>query len=161
MCCVALPCLLDLACFFLPPFSRLSLTCVYTALCRICPVFQVSNVTGENLDLLRCFLNLLSARMNTNEDKPAEFQIDETYSVPVSLWSGELAWCTVHVKYINSAHYTLVLVQECITSCGSTLSLAKSLPSLSLTPPPPPPPPLSHREWGRWCQVLACRVWSI
>ena len=51
---------------------------------RICPIFQVSNVTGKNLDLLRSFLNLLSARMHTNEDKPAEFQIDETYSVPVS-----------------------------------------------------------------------------
>ncbi|CAI8013854.1 GTP-binding protein 1, partial [Geodia barretti] len=49
---------------------------------RICPIFQVSNVTGKNLDLLRSFLNLLSARMHTNEDKPAEFQIDETYSVP-------------------------------------------------------------------------------
>lgn len=51
---------------------------------RICPIFQVSNVTGMNLDLLRMFLNLLSGRMHCNEDKPAEFQIDETYSVPVS-----------------------------------------------------------------------------
>jgi GTPase len=41
-------------------------------------------VTGENLDLLRTFLSLLSGRMRGNEDKPAEFQIDETYSVPVS-----------------------------------------------------------------------------
>ena len=52
--------------------------------CRICPIFQVSNVTGENLDLLRTFLSLLCGRMHGNEDKPAEFQIDETYSVPVS-----------------------------------------------------------------------------
>ena len=51
---------------------------------RICPIFQVSNVTGENLELLRTFLSLLSGRMHSNEDKPAEFQIDETYSVPVS-----------------------------------------------------------------------------
>lgn len=36
-----------------------------------------------NLDLLRKFLNLLSGRMHCNEGKPAEFQIDETYSVPV------------------------------------------------------------------------------
>lgn len=49
---------------------------------RICPIFQVSNVTGENLELLTSFLNLLSGRMTFNEDKPAEFQIDETYSVP-------------------------------------------------------------------------------
>ena len=44
----------------------------------------MSNVTGENLELLRTFLSLLSGRMHSNEDKPAEFQIDETYSVPVS-----------------------------------------------------------------------------
>ena len=41
-------------------------------------------MTGENLHLLKIFLNLLSGRMRGNEDKPPEFQIDETYSVPVS-----------------------------------------------------------------------------
>ena len=51
---------------------------------RVCPIFQVSNVTGENLDLLKSFVNLLTARMPPNCDKPAEFQIDETYYVPVS-----------------------------------------------------------------------------
>lgn len=48
---------------------------------RVCPIFQVSNVTGENLGLLKSFLNLLTCRMPPNEDKPAEFRIDETYSV--------------------------------------------------------------------------------
>ncbi|KAK2711854.1 hypothetical protein QYM36_012851 [Artemia franciscana] len=48
----------------------------------LCPVFQVSNVSGENLDLLRSFLNLLSARMPAHVNDPAEFQIDDTYSVP-------------------------------------------------------------------------------
>ena len=38
---------------------------------------------GTNLGKLKTFLNLLSGRMCSNEDKPAEFQIDETYSVPV------------------------------------------------------------------------------
>lgn len=51
---------------------------------RVCPIFQVSNVTGENLGLLKSFVNLLTARMPPNCDKPAEFQIDETYYVPVS-----------------------------------------------------------------------------
>ncbi|XP_076762305.1 GTP-binding protein 1 [Xylocopa sonorina] len=49
---------------------------------RLCPIFQVSNVTGENLNLLKMFLNLLTARMTSHEDEPAEFQIDDTYSVP-------------------------------------------------------------------------------
>ncbi|XP_027728739.1 GTP-binding protein 1 [Vombatus ursinus] len=49
---------------------------------RMCPIFQISNVTGENLDLLKMFLNLLSPRTSYREDEPAEFQIDDTYSVP-------------------------------------------------------------------------------
>jgi GTPase len=40
-------------------------------------------VSGENLDLLKMFLNLLSAGGNYSESEPAEFQVDETYSVPV------------------------------------------------------------------------------
>uniref|UniRef100_A0AAR2J919 GTP-binding protein 1 n=1 Tax=Pygocentrus nattereri TaxID=42514 RepID=A0AAR2J919_PYGNA len=50
--------------------------------CRMCPIFQISNVTGENMDLLKMFLNLLSSRTSFKDDEPAEFQIDDTYSVP-------------------------------------------------------------------------------
>ncbi|XP_036797363.1 GTP-binding protein 1 isoform X1 [Oncorhynchus mykiss] len=49
---------------------------------RMCPIFQISNVTGENMDLLKMFLNLLSSKTSYREDEPAEFQIDDTYSVP-------------------------------------------------------------------------------
>jgi len=49
---------------------------------RLCPIFQVSNVTGENLDLLKNFLNLLSTRSPNTNSEPAEFQIDDTYQVP-------------------------------------------------------------------------------
>lgn len=49
---------------------------------RLCPIFQVSNVTGENLELLKMFLNLLTTRMTGLDNLPAEFQIDDTYSVP-------------------------------------------------------------------------------
>lgn len=52
---------------------------------RLCPIFQVSNVNGENLDLLKIFLNLLTTRMDYKENEPAEFQIDDTYSVPVRI----------------------------------------------------------------------------
>lgn len=40
-------------------------------------------MTGENLDLLKMFLNLLSIRAHFKKDVPSEFQIDDTYSVPV------------------------------------------------------------------------------
>ncbi|KAK2142972.1 hypothetical protein LSH36_891g02046 [Paralvinella palmiformis] len=49
---------------------------------RMCPIFQVSNVSGENLELLKMFLNLLSTRLCYKKDEPAEFQIDDTFSVP-------------------------------------------------------------------------------
>ncbi|XP_023327469.1 GTP-binding protein 1 [Eurytemora carolleeae] len=49
---------------------------------RLCPIFQVSNVTGENLPFLKMFLNLLSTRSPNTDNSPAEFQIDDTYSVP-------------------------------------------------------------------------------
>lgn len=49
---------------------------------RMCPIFQVSNVTGENLDLMKMFLNLLSTRLISDVTAPAEFQIDDTFSVP-------------------------------------------------------------------------------
>lgn len=49
---------------------------------RLCPIFQVSNVTGENLDLLKMFLNLLTTQVTGLDALPAEFQIDDTYSVP-------------------------------------------------------------------------------
>lgn len=52
-------------------------------LLRLCPIFQVSNVNGENLDLLKMFLNLLTTRVMSTDNEPAEFQIDDTYSVPV------------------------------------------------------------------------------
>ncbi|PAA71874.1 hypothetical protein BOX15_Mlig028279g1 [Macrostomum lignano] len=49
---------------------------------RLCPIFRVSNVTGENLSLLTQFLNLLTSRTDPCLTQPAEFQIDDTFSVP-------------------------------------------------------------------------------
>ncbi len=50
---------------------------------RIAPIFLVSNVTGENLDILKNFLNLLPAHKMWEGfiDEPVEYQIDETFSV--------------------------------------------------------------------------------
>ncbi len=49
---------------------------------RLCPIFQVSNVTGQNLDLVKMFINLLNSRVEYVQSEPAEFQIDDIYSVP-------------------------------------------------------------------------------
>lgn len=51
---------------------------------RICPIFQISNVTGHNLDLLRSFLNVLPQSNISKYDagKPFELQISDIFSVP-------------------------------------------------------------------------------
>jgi len=53
---------------------------------RLCPIFQISNVTGEGLDYVRTFLNLLPSSEADNEkfavDQPLEFSVTEVWSVP-------------------------------------------------------------------------------
>ena len=49
---------------------------------RICPVFQVSNVTGQSLDLVRMFLNMLPHHGHYDANAPFEFHINDTFSVP-------------------------------------------------------------------------------
>ncbi len=95
---------------------------------RICPIFQVSNVTGENLDLLRSFLNLLSGRMSGQEDKPPEFQIDETYSVPVSV--------CVHSKCLYSYMYIEPISQQDTVYATVVFYTMKSAVLECYLPPP-------------------------
>ena len=73
---------------------RLKLEFVYYSFFRICPIFQISNVTGLNLDLLKEFLNLLSVRGQYQLGKPPIFQIDDTYSVAVSFYFQILQYCS-------------------------------------------------------------------
>ena len=67
-------------------FIRTREECVNTATQfvsqRICPVFLVSNVTGESLDLVRTFLNILPHHGRYNSDAPFEFHVNDTFSVP-------------------------------------------------------------------------------
>ncbi|KAH8107926.1 P-loop containing nucleoside triphosphate hydrolase protein [Cristinia sonorae] len=53
---------------------------------RLCPIIQLSNVTGEGLDYVRTFLNLLPASEGDTEkfmvDQPLEYCVTEVWSVP-------------------------------------------------------------------------------
>ncbi|KAI8902279.1 P-loop containing nucleoside triphosphate hydrolase protein [Globomyces pollinis-pini] len=67
---------------------------------RVCPIFQVSNVTGEGLDLLKMFINLLHASSTKYDTKsPVEYQITDTFSVPGvgTVVSGNIMSGIVHV----------------------------------------------------------------
>uniref|UniRef100_A0A087Y1M5 GTP binding protein 2b n=1 Tax=Poecilia formosa TaxID=48698 RepID=A0A087Y1M5_POEFO len=55
--------------------------------CSITPIFTLSSVSGESLDLLKVFLNILPPLSNSKEQEElmqqlTEFQVDEIYSVP-------------------------------------------------------------------------------
>ncbi|THV05041.1 GTP-binding protein 1 [Dendrothele bispora CBS 962.96] len=73
-----------------PVFVKSSETAVEVATAfgkdGLCPIFQVSNVTGEGLDHLRMFLNLLpSSEADTEKfasNQPLEFSVTEVWSVP-------------------------------------------------------------------------------
>lgn len=69
-----------------PVFIRTHEDCINTATqmvsSRIAPIFLVSNVTGENLDLVRTFLNILPHHGRYNSDAPFEFHVNDTFSVP-------------------------------------------------------------------------------
>ncbi|KAF7288653.1 hypothetical protein HMN09_01371200 [Mycena chlorophos] len=52
---------------------------------KLCPIFLVSNVTGEGLDFVRCFLNLLPPSDHDDKfraDEPLEYVVTEIWSVP-------------------------------------------------------------------------------
>lgn len=49
---------------------------------RICPIFQVSNVTGQSLDLVRLFLDILPHHGRYESDAPFKYLVNDTFSVP-------------------------------------------------------------------------------
>ncbi|KAI9334433.1 P-loop containing nucleoside triphosphate hydrolase protein [Obelidium mucronatum] len=68
---------------------------------RVCPIFQISNLTGEGLDLLKLFLNVLrsNSQGHYNANAPVEYQITDTFSVPGvgTVVNGTLVNGIVHV----------------------------------------------------------------
>ena len=52
---------------------------------KMVPIFFVSNVTGEGIDMLKQFLNLLPSapKWEKKLSKPAEFQVDESFHITV------------------------------------------------------------------------------
>jgi GTPase len=70
----------------IPVFIKNRQECIDTATQfvsqRICPIFQVSNVTGECLYLVRTFLNILPHHGRYDAEAPFEFHVNDTFSVP-------------------------------------------------------------------------------
>jgi GTPase len=49
---------------------------------RLCPIFLVSNVTGEGIGLVTSFLNLLTPYKNFSTSGEPEFEVNDHFSVP-------------------------------------------------------------------------------
>ncbi|KAI8982060.1 translation protein [Mycotypha africana] len=66
---------------------------------RLCPVFKVSNVTGQGLDLVRNFLNILPSLTQYDASQSFHFEINETYSVPFvgTVVNGVVKTGVIHV----------------------------------------------------------------
>lgn len=104
----------------------------------IVPIFQVSNVTGQGIDYLKTFLNLLKKRSNGDSGMSVEYHIDSTFTVSGvgTVTGGHLISGTIKVgdklllgpnngKYetvvVRSIHCKRVSLQQ--VTCGSYVCL--------------------------------------
>ncbi|KAK9478738.1 P-loop containing nucleoside triphosphate hydrolase protein [Lipomyces japonicus] len=65
---------------------------------RICPIFQISSVSGQGLDFVRLFLNLLPFHGQFDPSGKFEFEINDAFSVPFvgTVVSGVISNGSVH-----------------------------------------------------------------
>ncbi|EPZ32511.1 Elongation factor, GTP-binding domain-containing protein, partial [Rozella allomycis CSF55] len=108
---------------------------------KLCPIFQISNVTGAGLDLLKCFLNLLPIYQEYHSEDPVEYQLTETYSGVGTVISGNLQSGKIDVGQtlyfgpdehgvffpciIKSIHRKRVNVNSTVAGQCATLALKK------------------------------------
>ncbi|KAI8844234.1 hypothetical protein BC829DRAFT_446006 [Chytridium lagenaria] len=124
---------------------------------RVVPIFLTSSVTGENMELLIKFLNLLpkptqNDDVDTTDTTEVEFAIEEVYSVPsvgtvlggilqtgqISLHSRSLLQPTSNSNLYYSDQ--TVAVSSPSASTLSTVNDAPSTASSQVKPPPAPSP---------------------
>ena len=103
------------------------------------PIFPISNVTGQGIDKLKSFLNLVSKQPKHNSGTEVEYHIDSTWSVAGvgTVIGGHLLSGTIRIndklflgpingKYdqvvVRSIHCKKVPLQ--VVSCGSYVCLA-------------------------------------
>ncbi|KAJ3044726.1 GTP binding protein [Rhizophlyctis rosea] len=134
---------------------------------RVVPIFLTSSVTGDNLNLLTSFLNLLPKPVRDYDqllEQEPEFQIKETYSVPDvgCVVGGVLLAGRINLRLTSSAAHTYhigpdrgkfvpvrvtsIHRQRCPANyikAGQAASCALSFlnPSDPTAPPAPTPPP--------------------
>ncbi|PVV05418.1 hypothetical protein BB560_000059 [Smittium megazygosporum] len=116
---------------------------------KICPIFLVSNTTGQGLDFLRQYLNILPPSTPHERDTQAFMEIKEIFSVPFvgsvvsgildkgsiavgdSFWIGPDQFGRYQTTSIKSIQYNRVNVP--ISYAGQSVSLClKKIPRSSL-----------------------------
>ncbi|KAF4312942.1 HR1 repeat rho-binding protein [Botryosphaeria dothidea] len=129
---------------------------------RICPIFQVSNVTGECVDLVRTFLNILPHHGNYDPEAPFEFHVNDTFSVP---FVGTVVSGVVKSGVLHSGDTVLVgpdSLGQFITTKSASLALRnvrrkdvrKGMVVLPRVDPAAPPPKV-YREFVAEVLILS------
>ena len=110
---------------------------IYTG--SVAPIFTISNVTGEGLDQVRTFLNVMKKGQGHSSDGNVEFHVDASWSVPGvgTVVGGHLLKGSIKVNdklwlgpngnnydqvSVRSIHCKRVPLQQ--VSCGSYVCLA-------------------------------------
>ncbi|PVU86688.1 hypothetical protein BB559_006444 [Furculomyces boomerangus] len=107
---------------------------------RTCPIFMVSNLSGEGLDLLRLYMNLLPPSKEYKRNTAGVMEIRESYSVPFvgtvvsgvvwqgamhtgdQFWLGPNEFGQYTTTQIKSIHYNRVSVP--VSYAGQSASFA-------------------------------------
>ena len=145
---------------------------------RICPIFQVSNVTGESLDLVRTFLNILPHHGHYDSQAPFEFHINDTFSVPFvgTVVSGVVKSGVIHAgdavlvgpnsvgefqsTNIRSIERKRIQVPVCSAGQSASFALKKMRrkevrKGMVVLPKLDGPPPQVHREFVAEVLILS------
>lgn len=134
---------------------------------RVTPIFLVSLVSGENLDLLVKFINLLPAhdlpKNNSDHSDSIEYRVEETYQVPGGIFLHRMGLMRVKV----SARWWVVCWEReafPLTDTFTTPELVAKLllawtPTILPTTPSMQPPPIhsinsSSGPWIIWMARL-------
>ena len=150
---------------------------------RICPIFQVSNVTGESLDLVRTFLNILPHHGHYDAQAPFEFHVNDTFSVPFvgTVVSGVVKSGVIHAgdtvligpdslgQFIttNIRSIERKRIQVPVCSAGQSASFAlkrvrrKEVRKGMVVLPKLDQPPKGHREFVAEGEERFIPIWTL
>lgn len=144
---------------------------------RICPIFQVSNVTGEGLEFVKAFLNIIPYHGKFDSKGPFEFHVNDCFSVPFvgTVVSGVVKSGIIHagdqilIGPDSLGYFTTTAIRSIerkrlpvpVCTAGQSASFAlkrvrrKDVRKGMVVLPKMDPPPVAHREFVAEVLILS------